>query len=229
MRLLVVEDQPALARTIAQGLREEGHAVDLCGDGAEALHLGAEIAYDAIVLDRMLPSLDGLAVLAELRRRGVTTPVLLLTALSEVRDRVEGLRSGADDYLGKPFAFEELLARLAAITRRSGGVARGELAFGRLVLELQARRAAVDGRPLELTAREFALLEALARRPGVALSRSRLTEKLYEEEDERDSNVIEVFVARLRRKLDAAGLDGASLVRTVRGEGYRFDPPGVAR
>lgn len=225
MRLLVVEDQPALARSIAQGLREEGFAVDVSGDGEEALHLGSEIAYDAIVLDRMLPSMDGLSVLRQLRARRVKTPVLLLTALGEVHDRVDGLQGGADDYLVKPFAFAELLARLQALTRRSGGHASNRLELGRLGIDLDARRATLDGRPLELTSREFGLLRALAMKPGVTLSRTQLAERLYEEDDDKESNVIEVFVARLRRKLDAAGLDGGALVRTVRGEGYRFEPP----
>ncbi len=225
MKLLVVEDQPALARSIAQGLREEGFAVDLSADGEEALHLGSELAYDAIVLDRMLPSLDGLSVLRQLRARHVRTPVLLLTALGEVHDRVDGLQSGADDYLVKPFAFAELLARLHALTRRSRGLASNRLSLGRLAVELDARVATIDGRPLDLTRREFGLLRALAVQAGTTLSRTQLTEQLYEDDDEKESNVIEVFVARLRRKLDGAGLDGAALIRTVRGEGYRFEPP----
>jgi two-component system OmpR family response regulator len=224
MRILLVEDTAALARSIAQGLTEEGFSVDVAGDGEDGLHLAAEVAFDAVVLDRMLPRLDGLSVLRELRRRGVRTPVLLLTALGELDDRLAGLDGGADDYLVKPFAFEELLARVRALVRRSRGQAANTLSFGRLRLDLAARTATVDGAPVDLTAREFALLELLALDPGRTYSRTAIAEKLYDEESDRDSNVIDVFVARLRRKLDAAGLPGADLVRTQRGAGYRLDP-----
>jgi two-component system OmpR family response regulator len=224
MRILLVEDAKALARSIAQGLAEEGLSVDVAGDGEEGLHFATEVAYDAIVLDRMLPVLDGLSMLRRLRERGVGTPVLLLTALGELQDRVEGLDGGADDYLVKPFAFDELLARLRALLRRSRGQASNQVDLGRLRLDLAARTAAVDGRPLDLTAREFALLELLALEPGRTFSRTAIAEKIYDEESDRDSNVIDVFVARLRRKLDLAGLPGAELVRTQRGAGYRLDP-----
>jgi DNA-binding response OmpR family regulator len=150
--------------------------------------------------------------------------VLLLTALGELQDRVEGLDGGADDYLVKPFAFDELLARLRALLRRSRGQASNQVDLGRLRLDLAGRTAAVDGRPLDLTAREFALLELLALEPGRTFSRTAIAEKIYDEESDRDSNVIDVFVARLRRKLDLAGLPGAELVRTQRGAGYRLDP-----
>jgi DNA-binding response OmpR family regulator len=209
MRILIVEDARALARSIAEGLTEEGYSVDLSHDGEEGLHLATEVAYDAIVLDRMLPGLDGLTVLRELRGAGRRTPVLLLTALGEVHDRVAGLDGGADDYLVKPFAFEELVSRVRALVRRGLG---------------QAANQIVHGVQLELTAREFALLELLALSPGTTFSRTAIAEKLYSEEADLDSNVIDVFVARLRRKLDAAGLRGSELVRTQRGEGYRLDP-----
>jgi DNA-binding response OmpR family regulator len=224
MRILVVEDAASLARSLAQGLSEEGFAVDVAGDGEEGLHFAVEIAYDAIVLDRMLPRLDGLSLLRRARERGVRAPVLLLTALGEVQDRVDGLDGGADDYLVKPFAFDELLARLRALLRRSRGQARNRVELGRLALDLASRTAAVDGRPLDLTAREFSLLELLALAPDTTFSRTAIAERLYSEEAELDSNVIDVFVARLRRKLDAAGLRGAELVRTQRGAGYRLDP-----
>jgi two-component system, OmpR family, response regulator len=224
MRILIVEDTKALARSIAQGLAEEGFSVDVAGDGEEGLHLASEVAYDVVVLDRMLPRLDGLSVLRRLRERGVATPVLVLTALGELHDRLAGLDGGADDYLVKPFAFDELVARVRALLRRSRGQAKNELAVGRLTLDLGARAAAVDGAPLDLTAREFALLELLALEPGRTFSRTAISEKLYDEESDRDSNVIDVFVARLRRKLDAAGLAGGDLVRTQRGAGYRLDP-----
>jgi DNA-binding response OmpR family regulator len=224
MRILLVEDTKALARSVADGLAEEGFSVDVALDGEEGLHLAGEIAYDAVVLDRMLPGLDGVTVLRRLRARGVATPVLLLTALGELQDRVDGLDAGADDYLVKPFAFDELLARLRALLRRSRGQARNDVSIGRLRLDLAARNASVDGTPLDLTAREFALLELLALEPGRTFSRTALVEKLYDEEKDLDSNVIDVFVARVRRKLDAAGLPGAAVVRTQRGAGYRLDP-----
>ena len=223
MRILIVEDAAALARSIAQGLSEEGYSVDLAGDGEEGLHFATEVAYDAIVLDRMLPRLDGLSMLRQLRQRGRRTPVLLLTALGEVQDRVEGLDGGADDYLVKPFSFDELVARLRSLLRRSRGQAGNQLDLGPLRLDLAARTAAVGGKALELTAREFALLELLALEPGRTFSRTALVEKLYAEERDCDSNVIDVFVARVRRKLDAAGLPGGEVIRTQRGEGYRLD------
>jgi two-component system response regulator PhoP len=153
----------------------------------------------------------------------VRTPVLLLTALGEVQHRVEGLNAGADDYLTKPFAFAELVARLAALTRREFGQSTNTVAAGPLTLDLGAHTAAANGRPLDLTAREFAVLELLALKPGVTWSRTQLAAHLYNEEAERDSNVIDVFIARLRRKLDAAGLPGSALIATQRGLGYRFD------
>ena len=224
MRVLVVEDARSLARSVQQGLTEEGFTVDLAHDGEDGLHLATEIAYDAVVLDRMLPLRDGLSVLRELRARGIQIPVLLLTALGEVEHRVEGLDGGADDYLVKPFAFAELVARLRVMLRRGHGHTTNRIELGRLSLDLGARTAAVGGMPLCLTAREFALLELFALHPGETLSRTAIAGALYAEEDDRDSNVIDVFVARLRRKLRAAGLDGAEVICTLRGSGYRLDP-----
>ena len=229
MRLLLAEDTEALARSLAQGLTEEGYTVDVVGDGESALHLASEVRFDAIVLDRMMPKLDGLSVLRALRERRVNTPVLLLTALGEVEDRVDGLNAGGDDYLVKPFAFAELLARLRALLRREHGQTSNIVTIGPLVLDLAGRSATVRGQPLELTAREYTVLELFVTKPGAAWSRTQLAERLYNEEAERDSNVIDVFVARLRRKLDAAGLPGSQLIRTQRGAGYRFDPDAVAR
>lgn len=224
MRLLVVEDTLPLARSLVQGLREEGFTVDLATDGEDALHLATEVEYAAIVLDRMLPRLDGLEVLRRLRAAGRSTKVLLLTALGEVDDRVTGLDAGADDYLVKPFAFEELLARVRVLVRREYGQVTNRVEVGGLVLDLGSRTALVQERALELTAREFALLELLALRPGVTLSRTAITAALYAEDEDKDSNVIDVFVARLRKKLQQAGLPGSELIRTQRGEGYRLDP-----
>jgi two-component system OmpR family response regulator len=224
MRILLVEDSRPLARSVAEGLSEEGFTMDVAHDGDDGLHLGSEIAYDAIILDRMLPGMDGLEVLRRLRERNVRTPVLLLTALGEVHHRVEGLDVGADDYLVKPFAFDELLARLRALVRRSRGRARNALELGRLRVDLASRTAAVDGRALELSAKEFGVLAVLALEPDTTFTRSELAARLYDEESDRDSNVIDVFVARIRRKLDGAGLRGAEVVRTQRGAGYRLDP-----
>lgn len=229
MRLLLAEDTVALARSLAQGLREEGFTVDVVGDGESALHLATEVKFDGLVLDRMMPKLDGLSVLSELRRRGVTTPVLLLTALGEVHDRVAGFNAGGDDYLVKPFAFAELVARLRALVRRGVGQASNVVTVGALSLDLGARVARVQNATLELTAGEFTVLELLVTRPDLTWSRTQLAEHLYSEELERDSNVIDVFIARLRKKLDAAGLPGAALIRTQRGVGYRFDPTAVTR
>jgi two-component system response regulator PhoP len=223
MRLLLAEDTPALARSLQKGLEEEGYTVDLAADGETALHLATEVPFDVIVLDRMMPLLDGLGVLRGLRAKAVKAPVLLLTALGEVQHRVEGLNAGADDYLVKPFAFAELVARLAALSRRGFGQSTNLVSAGALTLDLGARTAAVGGHALDLTAREYAVLELLALRPGVTWSRTQLAEHLYNEEAERDSNVIDVFVARLRRKLDAAGLRGAEVIATQRGVGYRFE------
>jgi two-component system response regulator PhoP len=228
MRLLLVEDSPALSGSLAEGLREEGWSVDVAVNGEDGLHLASEIAFDIIVLDRMLPRIDGLTLLRALRRRGVRTPVLLLTALGEVGDRVDGLDAGGDDYLVKPFAFDELLARLRALLRREHGHARNLIELGALSLDLAARTAAVRGQPLGLTARELALLELLALHPDTTFSRTQILAAIYDDAAELDSNVIDVFVARLRRKLDDAGLPGATVIRTQRGAGYRFDAAAAA-
>jgi two-component system response regulator PhoP len=229
MRLLLAEDTPALASSLAQGLREEGFTVDVVGDGESALHLAAEVRFDALVLDRMMPKLDGLSVVRALRKQGVKTPALLLTALGEVHHRVEGLEGGADDYLVKPFAFAELLARVRALLRREFGQASNVVSVGPLVLDLEAHTATVRGRALELTSREYAVLELFVLKPNTTWSRTQLAEHLYDEGSDRDSNVIDVFVARLRKKLEAAGLPGGALITTQRGLGYRFDPAAVAR
>lgn len=224
MKVLVVEDVAPLAKALVQGLTEEGFAVDLSANGEDALHQAMEVCYDVIILDRMLPKLDGLEVLRRLRAAGRSVKILLLTALGEVHDRVDGLDAGADDYLVKPFAFPELVARVRALGRREYGHVRNTVQVGELVLDLAARGAAVRGQALDLTAREYGLLELLALQAGRTLSRSAITEALYAEDEDKDSNVIDVFVARLRRKLSAAGLPGARFIQTRRGEGYRLDP-----
>jgi DNA-binding response OmpR family regulator len=214
----------ALAKSLAQGLTEEGFTVEVVHDGEDALHLASEVPFDGIILDRGLPSLDGLTVLKRLRAKGVRTPVLILTALGEVHDRVAGLDAGGDDYLVKPFAFSELLARVKALLRRGYGQGSNLLVAGRLQLDLGSRTASVGGTPLELTAREFSVLELFAMKPGATWSRTQLAERLYNEDAERDSNVLDVFVGRLRKKLDAAGLPGSAMIKTQRGAGYLFDP-----
>jgi two-component system, OmpR family, response regulator PhoP len=225
MRLLLADDTLALTQSLSQGLREEGYTVDVVADGVSALHLATEVAFDALLLDRMMPGLDGVAVVRALRAKGVKTPVLLLTALGEVEHRVEGLDAGADDYLVKPFAFRELLARLRALLRREFGHSSNTVAVGPLLLDLGAHCARVRGALLELTAREYGVLELLVLKGEQTWSRTQLAEHLYNEEAERDSNVIDVFVARLRKKLEAAGLPGA--IVTQRGVGYRFDRAAV--
>ncbi|MBI4817665.1 MAG: response regulator transcription factor [Deltaproteobacteria bacterium] len=224
MRILLVEDAALLARSLAQGLREEGFSVDIAADGEDGLHLASEVAYDAMILDRMLPKLDGLKLLERLRSSGVKTPVLMLTALGEIRDKVTGLNQGADDYVVKPVAFEELLARVRSLVRRSHGQPSNVVEVGELRLDLEKRSATVSGRALSLTTKELAVLELLALNVGVTMSRARIAERIYDEDSDRDSNVIDVFIARLRKKLDAVGVAGAMVLRTHRGEGFRLDP-----
>jgi two-component system, OmpR family, response regulator len=216
MRVLVVEDDPKLAALIGRGLREEGVAADVTDRGEEALWMAGSTQYDALVLDVMLPGIDGFEACARLRADGVSTPVLMLTARDGIDDRVAGLDGGADDYLVKPFAFRELLARLRALARR-GPVARpAVLEAGSLRLDPGTRRVWRGETEIDLTAREFALLEALMRRPGEALSRFDLLEAVWDSAYENRSNVIDVYVRYLRRKL------GRASIETVRGHGYRL-------
>jgi two-component system, OmpR family, response regulator len=224
MRLLVVDDEPKMAKLIARGLTEEGHAVDVAGRGEDALWMAGSVSYDAIVLDVMLPGLDGFAVCMELRRQGVWTPVLLLTARDAVDDRVSGLDTGADDYLVKPFAFAELLARLRALTRRAPAERPVELQVGDLRLDPARRRAWRGDQELELAPKEFALLEVFMRRPGEVLSRFQLLEGAWDMAYEPRSNVIDVYVRYLREKIDKP-FDRHSL-ETLRSVGYRLREDG---
>ncbi len=219
MRVLVVEDAPRLQKQVAAALRRSGYAVDATGDGEEGLWLATSNPYDAIVLDLMLPGLGGLDLLQRLRAAGRDTHVLILTARDTVPDRVAGLQQGADDYLTKPFALEELLARVAALCRRAYGAKSREISVGPLVLDAAARRARLDGRELDLSPREFALLEYLARRQGEVVSRSEIEAHLYDERVDPLSNVVDSAVCLLRRKL------GAPFIRTRRGEGYLLGAP----
>ncbi|MBV8599755.1 MAG: response regulator transcription factor, partial [Actinobacteria bacterium] len=219
MRILVVEDEPKMAQLLKRGLVEEGHAVDVSTSGEDALWMAGATAYDAIVLDVMLPGLDGFGVCRELRRREIWTPVLLLTARDAVEDRVQGLDTGADDYLVKPFSFSELLARLRALVRRAPGERPAVLEVGDLRLDPAARRAWRGDAELDLSAKEFALLEIFMRRPGETLTRVQLSDGAWDMAFESRSNVVDVYVRYLREKIDRP-FDCHSL-STVRGVGYR--------
>jgi two-component system OmpR family response regulator len=217
MRILLVEDDAKLARALAKGLRGHGYAVDLAGDADEALLRAGVYAYDAVVLDIMLPGRDGFAVCRALRERGVAAPVLMLTARDAVDDRIRGLDAGADDYLPKPFDFGELLARMRALLRRGAAGREPELRVGDLVVDPATHEVALGGRAVELTAREFAVLEYLARHPGEVVSRTTLLEHVWDENFEGSTNVVDVYVGYLRRKLREP------LIATVRGVGFRLD------
>ena len=218
MRVLVVEDEAGLATELQARLRESGYATDLASNGIDAEHLGREEDYDAIVLDLGLPGRPGLEVLRHWRDEGLRTPVLVLTARDAWYEKVEGFKAGADDYLGKPFHVEELLARLTALIRRAHDQPQPRLQTHGITLDEERQRLHLpDGNEIELTGTEFRLLRCFMLNPGKVLSKSRLTEHLYEYDDERDSNVIEVYVTRLRHKL------GRDLIKTRRGQGYVFD------
>ena len=216
MRLLIVEDSPELHQQLRVGLSEAGFAVDGAMDGEEALHLGDTEPYDAVVLDLGLPRIDGLTVLRRWRASERAMPVLILTARDSWTEKVEGLNAGADDYLAKPFAMAELVARLNALIRRSNGVAKTELVFGDIRLDTAARAVSRAGQAVRLTALEYGMLAYLALNAGRPVSKTELTEHLYAQDFDRDSNTLEVIVARLRRKL------GDALIETVRGQGYRL-------
>ena len=218
MRMLVVEDDPRLMRQLARALEAAGYAVDCASDGEEAKFLGDTEPYDAVVLDLGLPRRDGLSVLRAWRAQGLAVPVLILTARDGWHEKVEGIDAGADDYLAKPFRMEELLARLRAILRRSGGRADDAMTFGPVSLDTRRKQVTLDGLPVPLTAHEHRVLAYLAHHADRTVSRSELTEHVYAQDFERDSNTLEVFIGRLRRKL------GRDLIVTERGLGYRLDP-----
>ena len=223
MRLLVVEDEPGIAAFLKQGLSEEGFAVDVAVDGEEGLDYARATPYDAIVLDVMLPKRSGLEVCAELRGRGLRTPILILTARGAVEDRVRGLDTGADDYLLKPFAFPELLARLRALLRRPAAALPTRLALADLTLDPATRRVERAGRRIDLTPREFALIELLLRHPGQVLSRTQIAEQVWGFDFFHESNVVDVYIRYLRQKIDE-GFE-PKLLHTVRGAGYRMEAP----
>ena len=219
MRVLVVEDTPELARQLKQRLEGEGYPVDTAADGEEGRFLGETEPYDAVILDLGSPKVDGLTVLRSWRRAGMAVPVLILTARDAWNEKVQGIDAGADDYLAKPFSMEELLARVRALIRRAKGHATAEIACGGVVLDTRTGRVTVDGEPIELTAFEYRVLSYLMHRKGQVVSRTELIEHVYAQDFDRDSNTIEVFVGRLRRKL------GVDVIKTVRGLGYRADEP----
>jgi len=219
MRVLLVEDEPRAAQMLAKGLREQAYAVDLARDGPQALYLAALTDYDAIILDVMLPGIDGIGVCRELRRGGSHKPILMLTARDAVESRIAGLDSGADDYLVKPFDFGELLARLRALIRRGRlPLTPAVITVGHLRLDLRARQAYRQNVVVELTSREFALLEFLMLHAGEVVGRAAIAEHVWDAPFESMSNVIDVMIQRLRRKIDLAG--APSLISTRRGEGY---------
>lgn len=230
MRVLLVEDSERLQRSVGTGLRKSGFAVDVAADGNNGLYFARNNEYDVIVLDLMLPGMDGLTMLRELRSAGRDTHVLVLTAKDSVEDRVRGLSAGADDYLIKPFAFEELVARVQALARRAHGTKNPKLTFGDLQIDTAAREASRDGRAIELSPREYALLEYLALRHGSVVSRTEIEAHIYDDRAEPMSNVVDATVYALRKKIDPPGGTGPSLIRTRRGMGYelRADPPSAA-
>nr|WP_295888544.1 response regulator transcription factor [uncultured Devosia sp.] len=216
MRILVVEDDTNLNRQLKEALTEAGYAVDVAFDGEEGHFLGDTEPYDAIVLDIGLPQMDGLSVLEEWRRAGRTTPVLLLTARDRWSDKVQGIDAGADDYVAKPFHMEEVLARIRALVRRAAGLASNEIVAGSVRLDARSGKVTVDGQSVKLTSHELRLLSYLMHHKGKVISRTELTEHLYDQDFDRDSNTIEVFVGRLRKKLPE------DCIQTVRGLGYQI-------
>jgi two-component system OmpR family response regulator len=217
LRILVVEDEKLLSRQLSKTLGEAGYAVDCAADGDRADFVVQTEQYDAVVLDIGLPRVDGLTLLRRWRKAGLFVPVLMLTARGSWHEKVQGIDSGADDYMAKPFRMEELLARVRALIRRSSGLAQAELRCGALALDARAARVSVGGAPVKLTSHEFRVLSYLMHHAGRVVSQAELTEHIYAQNYDRDSNTVEVFIARLRRKL------GASFIETVRGLGYRME------
>jgi len=218
MRLLLVEDDPRIARFVAKGLREQSYAVDVVGSGEEALYQAAINTYDLAILDVMIPAPDGFAVCRELRKSGQRMPILMLTARDALEDRIAGLDCGADDYLTKPFEFRELLARLRALLRRPGGLQPAEIVVADLVVDTVGQNISRGGRAISLTAKEYALVEFLARNAGRVVGRAEIAEHVWDEGFDPFSNLIEVYVNRVRRKIDAGS--AKPLLHTRRGSGY---------
>ena len=223
MRILIVEDESTLRDQLSEHLKRDGFAVDSAADGEEGLYFGREYDYDAAVIDLGLPKIDGIELIQRLREEQRAFPVLVLTARGLWQDKVQGLEAGADDYLAKPFQMEELMARLNALIRRSAGYASPVLSQGELQLDTAKKEVRVAGGAVELTAYEYKVLEYLMLNPNRVVSKTELTDHLYEQDFDRDSNVIEVFVGRLRKKITPI-----DLIRTVRGQGYRFVTDAIA-
>lgn len=219
MRILVVEDDKDLNRQIADALTEAGYVVDCAFDGEEGHFLGDTEPYDAVILDIGLPEMDGLSVIEQWRRDGKKLPVLMLTARDRWSDKVAGIDAGADDYVAKPFHIEEVLARVRALIRRAAGHASAEIVCGPLRLDTKSSKVDLEGKPIKLTSHEFRLLAYLMHHMGEVVSRTELVEHLYDQDFDRDSNTVEVFVGRLRKKI------GIDLIETVRGMGYRMREP----
>ena len=223
MRVLLIEDDIRLVESLSSQLREAGFAVDVSTDGIEGLYVGEEFPIDLAIIDLGLPELSGLEVIRRLRKRGRDFPILVLTARSDWQDKVEGLEAGADDYVTKPFQFEELMARINALMRRAGGHAQPRIDFGPISVDLSTQRVYRNGEELELTTYEYKVLNYLVMHPGEVVTKTDLSEHIYEEDADRDSNVIEVFIGRLRRKLDPDGT--LNPIETLRGRGYRLALP----
>jgi DNA-binding response OmpR family regulator len=223
MRILVVDDDRRLCAVIKRGLLEEAYAVDVAYDGEEGEYLAEVNPYDLIILDIMLPNKDGIEVCHELRAKKINTPILMLTAKDTVEDRVKGLDTGADDYLVKPFAFNELLARVRALLRREGMFKSPELRVGDLTLNTLTRQVWRGSRPIELTTKEYVILEYFMRHPDIVVTRTMIEEHAWDYNFDSLSNLVDVYIRRLRRKIDAGGED--SLIQTVRGAGYRLKAP----
>lgn len=223
MRVLLIEDEPHLREQIGQHLRNQQLTVDMSGDGEEGLFLSSEYPYDVAVIDLGLPKLSGIEVIKQLREKNITFPILILTARGRWQDKVEGLEAGADDYLVKPFHFEELLARLNALSRRAAGWSHATMRCGPIDLNPSSQQVAVDGVTVELTAFEYRILHYLMLHAGEVISKTELTDHIYEQDQDRDSNVIEVFVKRLRNKLDPDKT--LTPIETLRGRGYRLTLP----
>lgn len=223
MRVLVVEDDQPLQKQLVNNLTKKGFAVDATDNGTDALYFGTEYPIDVAIIDLGLPDMSGIDVIKQLRTRDINFPVLILTARTRWEEKVEGLEAGADDYLVKPFHTEELLARLNALIRRSVGVATPLLVCGSIKLDTSSQQVVVDDSPIELTAYEYKMLEYMMLHSGRVISKTEITEHIYDQDFDRDSNVIEVFVGRLRKKLDPN--DQYKPIETLRGRGYRFSIP----
>ncbi|WP_243042616.1 response regulator transcription factor [Dyella sedimenti] len=223
MRILLVEDEAPLRETLAARLKRDGFAVDAAQDGEEGMYLGREVPFDLAIIDLGLPKMSGMDLIKSLREAGQRYPILILTARGGWQDKVEGLKHGADDYLVKPFHVEELLARINALVRRASGWSKPVLACGPIKLDTTAQTVVVEGKPVDLTSYEYKVLEYLMLHAGELVSKADLTEHIYQQDFDRDSNVLEVFIGRLRRKLDPEG--NLKPIETVRGRGYRFAIP----